>query len=187
VLAPEALKQPLAGDWTSYSGDYTGQRYSRLTQVTPANVKNLTLAWATRISTDLRGDVATGGEGKGDFPVGQAAMRGTVLEVNGILYATSPDHVCAIDGRDGASCGTSSGSRAVACIGNRGAAIWNNSLLFETPDNTRSIDVRTGKKLARGDCRPRPAVLLDDGTDRGWRPVLVGTGNDLDAPGFLQS
>jgi alcohol dehydrogenase (cytochrome c) len=190
VLAPEALKQPLAGDWTSYSGDYTGQRYSRLTQVTPANVKNLTLAWATRISTDLRGDVATGGEGKGDFPVGQAAMRGTVLEVNGILYATSPDHVWAIDGRDGRELWHFFWkSRGSLHIGNRGAAIWNNSLLFETPDNYLvSIDVRTGKEnwhVAIADLDQQyfstmaPIVVGDQ--------VLVGTGNDLDAPGFLQS
>ncbi|HMA11752.1 MAG TPA: hypothetical protein VKO83_07675, partial [Steroidobacteraceae bacterium] len=85
VLAPEALKQPLSNDWTSYSGDYTGQRFSRLTQLTPANVKNLTLAWAARMSTDQRGNVIVGGEGKGDFPVGPASMKGTVLEVNGIL------------------------------------------------------------------------------------------------------
>ena len=101
VLAPDALKQPLSKDWASYSGDYTGQRYSRLTQVTPANVKTLTLAWTARMSIETRGNAIVGGEGKGDFPVPGAAMRGTVLEVNGILYATSPDHVWAIDGRDG--------------------------------------------------------------------------------------
>ena len=190
VLAPEALKQPLTGDWPSYSGDYTGQRFSRLTQVTPANVKNLTLAWATRISTDLRGDVATGGEGKGDFPVGQAAMRGTVLEVNGILYVTSPDHVWAIDGRDGRELWHYFWkSRGSTHIGNRGAAIWNNSLLFETPDNYLvSLDVRTGKEnwhveIADFDQQyfstMAPIVVGDQ--------VLVGTGNDLDAPGFLQS
>ena len=32
-------------NWLSYSGALDNQRYSRLTQITPANVKNLQLAW----------------------------------------------------------------------------------------------------------------------------------------------
>ena len=53
ILAPETLKQPLSKDWTSYSGDYTGQRFSHLTQVTPANVKTLGLAWSARIDPSI--------------------------------------------------------------------------------------------------------------------------------------
>ena len=33
-------------NWPTYHGDYTGQRHSRLSQITPANVHQLTLAWA---------------------------------------------------------------------------------------------------------------------------------------------
>ena len=32
--------------WPTYHGDFTGQRHSKLTQITPANVTNLSLAWA---------------------------------------------------------------------------------------------------------------------------------------------
>ncbi len=32
-------------NWLTYSGTVDGQRYSPLTQVTPANVKNLELQW----------------------------------------------------------------------------------------------------------------------------------------------
>ena len=190
LLPPEALKAPLGNDWTSYSGDYTGQRFSRLTQVTPANVKHLTLAWAVRMNTDRRGNVVIGGEGDGTLPVGPASMKGSVLEVNGILYVTAPDHVWAMDGRDGRELWhyfwkTRGGTH----IGNRGAAIWNDSLLFETPDNYLvSIDVHTGREnwhveIADFDQQyfstMAPIVVGDQ--------VLVGTGNDLDAPGFLQS
>ena len=30
-----------SGDWPTYNGDYTGRRYSGLTQITPANVGRL--------------------------------------------------------------------------------------------------------------------------------------------------
>jgi alcohol dehydrogenase (cytochrome c) len=43
-LDPASLLKPLSDEWPTYNGDYSGQRYSRLTQITPANVKNLTLA-----------------------------------------------------------------------------------------------------------------------------------------------
>ena len=32
-------------DWPTYSGDYSGKRYSALTQVNQSTVKDLTLAW----------------------------------------------------------------------------------------------------------------------------------------------
>ena len=57
------LMQPLAESWPSYSGDYTGKRYSSLTQIDQSNVKNLTLAWSTRIQPGL--PAAAGGRGFG--------------------------------------------------------------------------------------------------------------------------
>ena len=38
-LAPAQMLKPLGESWTSYSGDYSGNRYSALTQVNQANVK----------------------------------------------------------------------------------------------------------------------------------------------------
>ena len=38
-LDPAQLLKPLADSWPSYSGDYTGRRYSALTQINQANVK----------------------------------------------------------------------------------------------------------------------------------------------------
>src|SRR2546422_8627258 len=32
-------------NWLTYSGNYNGQRYSTLSQITPENVKNLELQW----------------------------------------------------------------------------------------------------------------------------------------------
>ena len=72
---------------------------------------------------------------------------------------------------------------------NRGVGIWRNYLFFETPDNYLvSLDLKTGKErwhveIADFDQQyfstMAPIIVGDH--------VIVGTGNDLDSPGFLQS
>src|SRR5580704_16891378 len=44
-LDPADLVKPLTNNWTSYSGDYTGRRYSFLKDITAANVKGLSMEW----------------------------------------------------------------------------------------------------------------------------------------------
>src|SRR3954447_13479394 len=61
TLDPALLLKPLGNDWPTYSGDYSGQRYSRLTQINQSNVRNLSLAWTTRVSAGPPS--ATGGRG----------------------------------------------------------------------------------------------------------------------------
>src|ERR1700684_2366280 len=77
---PGILLNPPVDSWPTYHGDYSGQRHSRLTQVTPDNVKQLTLAWA--------------------FQTGQAQqIKGTPILANGTIYVTTPYSVWAIDAR----------------------------------------------------------------------------------------
>jgi alcohol dehydrogenase (cytochrome c) len=115
VLDPDVLFEDLADDWTTYSGDYTGKRYSRLTQIDKDNVKNLTLAWTAEMNYSVRGATTgfnpfagrgsivtnVGGEGTGEIEVNGGAIKGTLLEVDGILYFTVPDHAWALVARDG--------------------------------------------------------------------------------------
>src|ERR1700739_2816729 len=71
------LLHPPADSWPGFHGDYTGQRHSKLTQITPENVKDLSLAWA--------------------FQTGQPAeIKATPLLVDGVLYFTVPDNVWAV-------------------------------------------------------------------------------------------
>ena len=44
-LDPAGLLKPLSDNWTSYSGDYSGKRYSLLKQVNVDTVKHLSLDW----------------------------------------------------------------------------------------------------------------------------------------------
>src|ERR1051326_6171834 len=90
TLDPARLVQPLNDSWLTYNGDYSGRRYSALTKSNAANVNSLWLAWVYRATS---GDAPGGGN--------TAAIKGTPLEINGILYFTLPDHVWALDARSG--------------------------------------------------------------------------------------
>jgi alcohol dehydrogenase (cytochrome c) len=209
VLDPAALKKPLGDDWTSYSGDYTGRRFSSLTEINQSTVKGLSLAWVSRLTAGLppgpggrggfggRGGggapstVIVGGRGAEEFAFsGPPTVKGSILEVNDVLYVTAPDNVWAIDAHTGRELWRYFWkTRGGTHIGNRGAAIWNNYLFFETPDNYLvSLDARTGKERWHVEIASfeeqyfsTPAPVIVD------NHVLVGTGNDLDMPGFLQS
>src|SRR5204862_4275301 len=75
-------------------------------------------------------------------------VKGTILQVDGVLYVTAPDNVWAIDARDGHELWRYFWkTRGGTHIGNRGAGIWHNYLFFETPDDVLvSLDIRTGKE-----------------------------------------
>ena len=49
-LDPSLLSKPLSDTWPTYSGDYTGRRFSSFTQVNRNTVKNLTLSWVARLN-----------------------------------------------------------------------------------------------------------------------------------------
>src|SRR5215471_595445 len=72
-LDPAKLLAPATDTWPTYNGEYSGRRYSTLDQINSKNVGSLTLAWAFRSHGHT--------------------LKSTPLEVNGVLYLTSPDNV----------------------------------------------------------------------------------------------
>jgi alcohol dehydrogenase (cytochrome c) len=204
-VAPADLLKPLADAWPTYSGDYTGKRYSSLKQIDQTTVKRLSLAWVSKMTAGpgnpggwggRRGgggggsSVISGGEGPPDFPFVPANIKATPLMVDGTLYVTSPDNVWAIDARDGRELWhyfwRTKGSTPIA---NRGVGIWNDYLFFVTPDNYFvSLEAKTGKERWHKEhadfsqqyfSTMAPMVIGNH--------VIVGTGNDLDSPGYLNS
>jgi alcohol dehydrogenase (cytochrome c) len=131
------------------------------------------------------------GEATGEFNSGgPAQIRGSILMVDGILYPTSPDNLWAVDARDGTILWhfywkTRGGTHT----GHRGVGMWRHFLFMETHDNYLvKIDARTGKEVWHVEIAPfeqqylssmAPIIIGDH--------VIAGTGNDLDAPGYLQS
>lgn len=200
---PAELLKPLKESWLTYNGDYSGKRYSALTQINTSNVKHLSLAWMSRLTPGAgnaaagrrggagRGPIlTTGGEGTGEFAAGGGSIKASVLQVDGTLYFTMPDNAWAVDALDGRELWhyywkTKGGTH----IGNRGLGMWKNYLFMETPDNYLvSLDAKTGKERWH-----KPIADLSQGYFSTPAPivagnhVIVGTGNDIDAPGFLQS
>ncbi|HEY3939181.1 MAG TPA: acido-empty-quinoprotein group A, partial [Bryobacteraceae bacterium] len=81
ALNPQALLKPLAAEWPTFNGDYTGKRYSRLAQINQDNVQRLTLAWVLQPQS--------------------VGIKSMPLEVNGLLYFTTPDNIWSADARTG--------------------------------------------------------------------------------------
>jgi alcohol dehydrogenase (cytochrome c) len=192
ILPDDALLHPRSGSWPTYSGDYSGRRFSPLKQIGQRNVAQLALAWTTRLiagPNDLEArSLTAGGEGTGEQFMTQADVRGSILQVAGMLYLSTPDNAWSVDARDGRirwhfHWKTRGGSH----FGNRGLGMWRNYLYMQTPDNyVVCLDARTG--IERWHVQIAP---VDDGSTSSQAPVIVGnqvlvgnTGGQR-SPGFL--
>jgi PQQ-dependent dehydrogenase (methanol/ethanol family) len=119
-----AWKPPQPGDWLTYDGDYSSNRYSPLKQITTANVSGLQLKWV--------------------FPIAHFGLELTPLVSDGVMYVTGPNQVYALDARTGAalwhySRPQSRGLAGDAKLGtNRGVGILRDKVFFVT-DNARLI------------------------------------------------
>ena len=166
------LRNPPAGAWPTYHGDYSGKRHSGLTQIAPQNVGELSLAWA--------------------FQTGQgAAIKSSPLVVDGILYFTTPDNVWAVDARSGHQIWhyTYPANKGLH-IGHRGVGMYGDWLYFLTPDaHLVSLNAKDGTV--------RWKVVVADQTQGYWTTmaplivgnhVLIGVSGDFDnLRGFLRS
>jgi len=80
-LDPQDPGKPLGASWPTYNGDYSGRRFSQLSQITGANVRNLGLVWT--------------------MDLGKEPIKGTPLVVDGVIYSSVPDKAWALDARTG--------------------------------------------------------------------------------------
>ena len=91
--APVAAASSADGGWQAYGADPGGQRYSPLSQISPANVSRLQVAWVFR----------TGELGKGVTDWMRSAFEATPILHDGTLYFTTPStNVVAVDAVTGA-------------------------------------------------------------------------------------
>ncbi len=125
---------PQPGDWLTYNGNDSGNRYSPLKQINTANVSSLKLEWI--------------------FPVPYFGLETTPLAADGVLYVTGPNQVFALDALTGSplwhySRPLSTGMVGDAKLGvNRGVAIRRDKVFFIT-DNAHllALERATGKLL----------------------------------------
>ena len=177
IMHPE--KEPQ--NWLSYSGTVFNQRYSALTQNTPANVKNLELQWIWQARSLEK-------------------FEATALAVDGVLYTVQGPpqqgtyQVVALDGVTGRPFWTTEyrpGADAGPCCGrvSRGLAILGDTLYLGTIDaHLLAIDAKTGrvlwnveaaKAIDKFSITHAPLVLKDKiivgvaGGDRGIRAFIA--------------
>jgi PQQ-dependent dehydrogenase (methanol/ethanol family) len=92
------ILNPKPGDWLTYNGKLSGNRYSELTQINAANVDKLGVKWT--FSIPLWSQFLP------DTPYFHENMRYFGLEVvpivaDGIMYVTGPNQAYALDARTG--------------------------------------------------------------------------------------
>ena len=123
-------------NWLTYSGNLNSQRHSQLTQVTPANARDLTLKWVYQSRSLDKHEV-------------------TPLVVDGVMYTVqSPNDVIALDAATGKTIWQYSHKPAEGtrnpCCGNltRGVAILGDKLFLAALDARMiALDAKTGKEL----------------------------------------
>lgn len=144
------IESPRPGEWLSFNGSLDGNRYSPLTQINAANVRRLKLAWTFTVPLWQ--------QFLPDTPYFHENMRYFGLEtvplvVDGIMYATGPNQVFALDAATGALIWQFQRPRTPGLVSdpslgtNRGVALLGDSLFFVT-DNAHLLAIhRTTGKL----------------------------------------
>ena len=175
VKQRDLLQPRVAGNWISYNGDYTGRRFSGLTQVTPANVGRLAAQWVFHVRDP-------------------GPLEVTPVVVAGVMFVTSANDVYALDAKTGRRLWHHTRAITQGLVDdaanhhNRGVAILGTRVYMET-DNAHllCLDARSGDLLwdvlyATGNrnygATSAPLIVHDK--------VLVGTsGGDDGVRGFL--
>lgn len=180
-LSPQKLLEPSPTDtWPTYNGDYSGKRFSPLTQIETSNVRSLALAWMYRVTVTgaMRG-------------VGTPDIKSTPLMVNGVLYFTIPDHVYALDARTGQELWHYDWiDKGGHLVGNRGVGMYGEWLYFLAPDGWFiSLEAKTGKERWRKKIADEKMQYFTTAAPMVvGNHVIVGVGGDaIDVPGYLEA
>ena len=143
-------------DWPVYQGDDNHTHYTTLSQISPANVANLEVAW----TYDTR-DAFEGSE-----------MQSNPIIIDGVLYAMSPkQRAFALDARTGKelwSFDPTGGRFTGPRIRYRGVVVHDGRVYFNYRHRLFALDAKTGLK-ARG-----------WGNDSGWVDLRAGLGRPVE-------
>jgi len=125
AIAWSQVAHPTNGDWPTYHGNLSGNRYSGLAEIDRTNIGKLSTAWT--------------------FPAGTGqALETTPVVVGGVMYVTSVNSVTALDPRNGRKIWQYSRPRSQGLVGdasggiNRGVAVLGDRVFLAT-DNAHLI------------------------------------------------
>jgi alcohol dehydrogenase (cytochrome c) len=164
-------------NWLTYSGGLLAQRHSPLTQITPANVRNLELQWVFQARSLEK-------------------FEATPLVVDGVMYTVqAPNDIVALDAATGRVYWVYSHTPsplARLCCGrvNRGVAILDNTLFMATIDGRLlAIDAKSGGviwNIPVDGARPEAGYSLTVAPLVVKDKVIIGTaGGEYGVRGFL--
>jgi PQQ-dependent dehydrogenase (methanol/ethanol family) len=118
------IQNPRPGDWLTYNGSLSGNRYSGLKEINTANVGNLAVKWV--------------------FPIDHFGLETTPLVADGVMYITGPNQAVALDAQTGRQVWKYSRPLTPGLIGdaslgtNRGVALLGDKVFMVT-DNAHLI------------------------------------------------
>ncbi len=143
--------EPQPGDWITYNGNVSANRYSALRQISAGNVASLKLKWI--------------------FPINYFGLEVTPLAAAGVLYVTGPNQVFALDALTGNPIWRYSRPPTPGLVGdsklgtNRGVAILRDKVFFVT-DNAHllALDRANGKLLWETAMGPADKIYHYGGT-----------------------
>ncbi len=145
-----AAREP--GQWMTYGGTYSEQRFSRLKQINASNVSRLGVKWFA------------------DYETNQD-QHGSPLYIDGVIYVSTARNVLyAFDGKTGKQLWKYDpmihGERIRYNVGlvNRGIAAWRGKIYMGTLDSRLvAVDAKTGKEVWSTDTVPESLGLGDMG------------------------
>jgi quinohemoprotein ethanol dehydrogenase len=169
VTEKRVLEESATGEnWFLKGGNFRGEYFSPLAQVTDENVANLGLAWSV------------------DLPIPDG-ISATPIVVDGVVYLSGAfSMVYAIDATDGHVIWTfdpqvrqafaDDPSMSWPARVNRGVAVWGGMLLATTADcRLIGIDAATGKeRWSQQTCDPKLGYAITDSPYVGGNKVFVG-------------
>jgi len=142
-------------DWPVYGGRDEHTHYTTLAQITPANVRQLAVAWTYETRDEFAG----------------SEMQTNPVVVGGVLYGTSPKlRVFALDAATGKelwSFDPNNGKPPTSRIRHRGVVVTGDRLIFNFRNRLYALDRRTG--------RPIPSF-----GDSGWVDLRAGLGRPVE-------
>ncbi|HEY1613602.1 MAG TPA: PQQ-dependent dehydrogenase, methanol/ethanol family [Rhizomicrobium sp.] len=173
------IADPPAEDWLSNGRGYSEQRFSPLTQINTANVKQLGVAWEFRTNS-VRG------------------LEATPVVANGVMFVTAAwSKVFALDARSGRLLWSYDphvpgawGRYACCDVANRGVALWKGAVYVGTLDGRLvKLDARTGNALWDVNTIDRSKAYTITGAPRIVKGlVMIGNGGaEYDTRGYVSA
>ena len=158
LLAATTLQAQTAGrsaNWPVYGGSEDHTHYTTLSQISPANVKQLKVAW----TYDTK-DSFTGSE-----------MQANPIVIDGVMYCTTPKlHVIALNAATGAPIwrfDPNNGAPPASRFRHRGVVVTGDRVIFNYRNRLYALDRQTG----------RPIKTFGDS---GWVDLRQGLGRPVE-------